>query len=187
MRLARRRHVHFGTAVAHGTDGIHHATHFNAVLLKAERRVVFGPFGDHDGIALMRQRLPDFFRDKRHERMQELQCIGHDPHQHLAGTLRGLLVLALHADFGDLDIPVAEIIPQKVIELLHGDAKLEFLKILGDLLCHLVEGADDPAVGLRQVLRQAVFHLMAFNIHADKAGRVPDFIRKVTAGADLVV
>ena len=114
--------------------------------------------------------------------MQHGERAGHHPHKHLAHLLRGLLVVARQANLRDLDEPVAELIPQEVIQLLRGDTEFKFLQILVDFLRHTVEGGHNPLVLRRQAGGKLIFDLFALNVHEDKAGSVPQLIGKVAAG-----
>ena len=62
----------------------------------------------------MRKGLPNLLRDEGHERMQELERIAHHIDEHSLGRLRSFPAL-LQADFGKLDIPVAEHVPNEII------------------------------------------------------------------------
>ena len=187
MRPAGRRNVHFGAAVAHGAHGVHDFAHLLRSLRETAGFIEFRPLGNHDGIPFVRKRLPDFLGDERHERMQKLHRRGHHPHQHAARVLRRLFVAGVQADFRDFDIPVAEFIPQKIIQLLYGDAELEVLQILCNFLRGTVKRIDDPFVLKRQLIRQTVRHVMPLQVHEDKTCGVPNLVGKVAARFDLLL
>ncbi len=82
---------------------------------EGEGFVVLRPLCDDEGFTVMRQRLPDFFRDVRHKRVQEsLRCCSSSD-EDTAGAVCALFVRAVHADLCKLDIPIAEIVPDEVI------------------------------------------------------------------------
>ena len=72
MRFLRRRHIHLIAAGADGTDERHNVFEVLCFLREGEGFVVLRPLCDNEGFTVMRQRLPDFFRDVRHKRVQEL-------------------------------------------------------------------------------------------------------------------
>ena len=65
----------------------------------------------------MGQRLPDLLGDEGHEGVQQLEGAPQDVHEH---PLRreGGLPARLQAGFAEFDIPVAEHVPDEVVELL---------------------------------------------------------------------
>ena len=69
--------------------------------------------------------------------MEKLQNIGHDIYEHALCALCGLAAL-LQANLRKLDIPIAENIPDEIIELLNGDAELESLEIVRNLFDEVV-------------------------------------------------
>ena len=180
-------HVHFCPAVTDTADELHNVGQLLLGLGETVLLLILRPLGDHNGLALVRQALPDFLGDIGHEGVQQLQGAAHDPYQHLTGGLCLGFVAGLHADFGNLDIPVAEAIPQEVVELLDGNAQLEFLQIVGNFLGHVVQSADNPLVFQLQGFGQSVGHIVAVNVHEDKAGSVPNLVGKVPAGGHLFV
>src|SRR5439155_826228 len=74
---------------------------------------------EHDRLALVRQPLPDLLSDERHERMQEPQGrLEHANQGRLrARTLAGVLGV-IEGQLRDLQIPVAELVPQELVQ--HG-------------------------------------------------------------------
>ena len=77
--------------------------------------------------------------------MQELEGVGHDINKHSLCTLRRLAAL-LQADFRKLDIPVAENIPDKVIDFLSGNAELKFFKVIRNLFDKIIIEAQNPLI-----------------------------------------
>ena len=83
--------------------------------------------------------------DERHERVQKLQ----KPDQHVVeyrpGHRRALLVI--EAGLCHLDVPVAELAPREVIDLLRRKAQVVGVEARGHAADGLVELGEDPAVG----------------------------------------
>ena len=92
---------------------------------------------------LRAQVLPDLFRYERHEGVQQAQSA----FQHVSqgGQRRGAFPRA-YPELGHLDVPIAVIVPEEIVELLLGVANFEMQQRLVDFGSHLVQAADDPAV-----------------------------------------
>jgi len=135
----------------------------------------------------MRQRLPDFLGDERHERMQQLEGVAHHIDQNLSGDLCFGSVFP-QAGFCQLNIPVAENIPDKVVQLADCNAQLKLLKVIGDLFDQGVVLGQHPFVlDGKLIERQSQIHLLVLEVHQNKAGRVPNLVGKVAAGNDLLI
>ena len=93
----------------------------------------------------MRERLPDFLGDERHKRMQQLESALHDIDQHLLCAKRRCST-RLQPGFAELYIPVAEDIPDEVIELLYRHPQFKFLEIFGDILHQRIVFGKYPLV-----------------------------------------
>ncbi len=112
----------------------------------------------------------------------------HRPGQHAAEYPLGvfiilLVVLILQAWLDNLNIPVAEVIPNEVIQLLHRKAQLVLVDILRDRLHQAVELGHNPLVLERELFRQ--LRLINRQVHLDKTRRVPNLVGKVAAGLYL--
>ena len=62
----------------------------------------------------MGQALPNLLGDEGHKRVQQLEGICHDIHQNLLG-IYGSLSACLQAALHQLDVPVAEDIPDEIV------------------------------------------------------------------------
>ena len=125
----------------------------------------------------MRQRLPYLLGDERHERVDKLEYLGQDIEQHLLRAELALLVLAVEAGLGQLDIPVAVAVPDEVVYLARGDAQLVTVHILADLFDKVVELGKDPLVLYLKLFGQLVF--VNREVHHHEAGRVPELVAEV--------
>ena len=72
----------------------------------------------------MRQESPDFLCDKRHKRVKELEHILQAHNQSESGNLLILFVIAPESWLYQLDIPVAVLVPDKIINLLTGQCQI---------------------------------------------------------------
>ena len=129
------------------------------------------------GARLAGQSLPDLLGDEGHEGVQQLEHVGEDVAQNLLGPDLAVLVVALEAGLGQLDIPVAVVIPNEVVDLLRGHAQLVLVHVLGDLADGTVELGEDPLVLQLQLLGQLA--LVDGQVHHQEAAGVPDLVGKV--------
>ena len=131
--------------------------------------------------------------------MQELKAGDQDL---LKGPKRGEFTLRVirlvEPGLDHLDVPVAELVPHKVVDFLDRDAQLEFVHVIRDSGNSLIHAGQDPFV-LRADTRG---HLVRVDeglksrflgrtflgkVHHDKSGRVPDLVGEVSVGDDSLV
>ena len=99
----------------------------------------------------MRNSLINFFCNKGHKGVQQLQNIRQHIHQHRLGGIGALT--GLQTDLGDLNIPVAEHIPNKIIQLGNSDTQFKPLQVVRHFLSQGIDLGEDPLVLNRQILR----------------------------------
>ena len=87
-------------------------------------------------------------------------------------ALRLQTALALQAGLGDLDVPVADLIPEKLLHAAGHIAKGVVLDPLGDHLHGLCQAAEHPGVGRR--LHDGLAGRVALHVHEQEAAGVPD-------------
>ena len=100
--------------------------------------------------------------------------------QHLLGPDLAVLVLPLEPRLSQLDIPVAVVVPDEVVDLLCGHAQLIPVHVLGDLPDGPVQLGENPLVLQLQLLRQLA--LVDGQVHHQEAAGVPDLVGKVPHG-----
>ena len=103
-------------------------------LLGAESQLltVLGPLRGNQSRAFVGQILPDFLGDEGHKRMQQPQQLIQNIDKHLQGGLLTVGILGIQPCLGQLDIPVAVGVPDKVVHLLDSHAQLILFQILGN-------------------------------------------------------
>ena len=101
--------------------------------------VVFGVLGYHERFPLVRQCLPNFLGDKRHERVQKLECFGKNIQKHPLRIFLCLFIVAVKAGLCKLNVPVAVAVPDKVVYLACGNAQLKAVHVIADFLDDLIE------------------------------------------------
>ena len=94
-------------------------------------------------------------------------------------------VAAVEAVLGELDVPVAVLVPEEVVERAGGLAELVGVQPLVDARREVGEPRQDPAVGHRLRLGRA--GLVAVEVHQHEPARVPDLVGEVAAGEQLVL
>ena len=91
-------------------------------------------------------------------------------------ALRLQTALALQASLGDLDIPVADLVPEELLHAAGHVAKGVVLDALGDHLDGLGQAAEHPGVGRR--LNDGLAGRVALHVHKQEAAGVPDLGHK---------
>ena len=133
----------------------------------------------------MRNCLVNFFGDKRHKGVKQLQNIRKNIHKN---CLCGFCTLAaLKANLCNFNIPVAENIPNKIIKLLDCNAKLIFFKICGNILCQGVCLRNYPLILNCKLRGQARILIIIAEIHKHKSCGIPKLICKVSRSLNLIV
>ncbi|MNV18634.1 hypothetical protein D3C71_1094660 [compost metagenome] len=140
-----------------------------------------------------RHHLPQGLSDERDDGVGQAQDGFERADQRAArgALLRFGAVLDLH--LGDLQVPVAVLVPDKVVDRVGHVVQAVFLKALGDFGLGLLQQRADPAVGLAElhvavgrasglafflgVLFQAA--ILAFAVHQHKAAGVPELVAEV--------
>src|SRR5437588_7169023 len=92
--------------------------------------------------------LPEFLRDKRHERMKQAKGLIENADraiQHRA--LRDLRLVTIKPPLDHLDVPVAEVVPEEIVENLRRLVDLESLQRGGQFADRRMEAGEEPAVG----------------------------------------
>ena len=84
--------------------------------------------------------------------------------------------LALQAGLGDLDVPVADLVPEELLHAAGHVAKGVVLNTLGDHLNGLGQAAEHPGVGRR--LHDGLAGRVALHVHKQEAAGVPDLGHK---------
>ena len=180
--------VHLGAHGTHSLDVIHQFFKVSAVLGPDLHVLIARPQLGHDGLAAAGQGLIDLLGDERHEGMQQLQCAIQHIHQHLAGGVGGLGVVAVQAGLANFDVPVAVHFPNKVLHLLGGQAQLVLIQVGGGVGGHLGQLAQHPLVAHVQLVLRGQAGMEVFGqVHLHKAGSIPQLVGKVTGSQHLFI
>ncbi len=208
--LARRRDVHLAADLAHLEDVFLDGRHLAFCLGVA--RVVAGrgirrehhavgiqPRAPHvaGGDQRLRHRahaLPDLFRDERHHGMQRAQqrFEHHDQRAARAALLRLRAGLGLQHRLGELEIPVAELVPGEFVQRRGGEVEAIVVERRVHLRQRVSEARDDPAVGHGEFgfTDQAAARgrrrsgRITLQRHEHEARRVPDLVAEVAVAVD---
>ena len=159
-------------------DQLHACRILRKTPVLAEHR----PGGCHNRLLIRVQCAVNFLGKERHKRMQKLQRIGQDQTQNRQLAELFLLCSAVENRFGHLDIPVAEFLPDEIIDLLNGNAQLIAVHIVGDIRSQLIHLIQNPSVRGGELFRINGFrHFPSFHIHKDKTGCIPDLVGEIPA------
>ena len=86
----------------------------------------------------------------------------------IVGCLR-ILVCFPETYLGHLDVPVTELVPQEIINLLYGDSKFVFIHVVCYITDHGVEFGKDPFVLEAEIIKVCRFgDCLAFQVHHDE-------------------
>ena len=120
--------------------------------------------------------------------MQKLQGFREDSTQSIESGICGrvLPLFICKSELGKLYIPVTELIPDKVVDFLYGDAKLIAIHVLGDFTNNRIQSGQNPAVSREKFFLLRHPHTFLRKIHHDEAAGVPDLVGEITAGLDLL-
>ncbi len=102
--------------------------------------------------------------------------------QHVGQYRQRRAVVGLQAHLGHLDIPVAELPPEEIMDLATGLAHLRSREQLSDIADHPVQPRHDPAVLQRHVVPRARLrwlHRLVRQAGDDEASGVPDLVGEV--------
>ena len=113
--------------------------------------------------------------------MQQFQGLDQNRFQGPECSCLGGVFLGPESRFYHLDVPVAELLPDEIVNLLEGDSQLVLIHVLGNIFCQRVDLGEDPAVSHLQVRKLHIRYRRFLNVHHDETGCIPYLVRKVTA------
>ena len=93
-----------------------------------------------------------------------------------------ILFLRKKSWFNDLNIPVTELGPDKVVDLLNRNTEFVFLHVLGNFLRQSIYLGKDPLICLLEFLISRLCDRIITQMHHNETGCIPYLIGKVTAG-----
>ena len=91
-----------------------------------------------------------------------------------------IFILFISTDLGNLNIPVAELIPDKIINFLYSDTEFEFVHIFSCILGKCIYPGEYPLICRVQFICGRLCDRHSFQIHHDKSRCIPYFICKVS-------
>src|SRR5215467_8965068 len=127
--------------------------------------------------------MPDLFSNERHERRKQPKRT----FKYIAEKCKSGPRLSCRAGkprFYDLQIPVAELAPEKLVDRISGLIKSVCRQSIIYLAGNTMQARHDPAVLqsrkllFRSTISEAGALARAIQIHEHKSGRIPDFIGK---------
>ena len=114
--------------------------------------------------------------------MKELQC----DREHILECKKRCIcalrvfILRVHTRLYHLYVPVAELVPYKVIYLANGYSELILLHIVGYILYQGVDYGNNSLILCMEVARLRIMQVEAIEIHLDESGGIPDLICEVS-------
>ena len=132
--------------------------------------------------------LPDLFGDEGHQRMQRAQQRFEHRHQRAAraALLRLGGGLALQHRLGELQVPVAELVPGEFVQRRGREVEAVLGERAVDLRERGGEARDDPAIGDGEfrVADQIALARSPSTVISTKRARVPQLVAEVAVAAD---
>jgi len=181
------RHIHLGPDVADPADRLHQRRHLlfgrRVTPLCVRRR----PGRGHQRFVGLDQVAVDFLGHERHEGMQQFH--GRSQHfiQHILGHEPAAAAAIVQAGFSQLDVPVAERLPEERVDFRQRHAQVVMIQVPAHFLDDVLQPGQDPAVLQRELIRpdRGKIHLVV-EIHDREAERVPDLVDEVAASFDFL-
>ena len=170
-RFAGIRDIHLGAYVTDAPDDLLIMLHDILCLREVPRLVIYRPPGHHQRFLFRDQLAVDLFRYEGHIRVQKLQRIlKHLPQnpQCVVGAL-GIFLGMIDTVLRKFDIPVAELVPQEIIDLRECDTKLELVHIFRHFFDQAVALRQDPAVARMIVKILRLFQFLPAKVHQDES------------------
>ena len=147
-----RRHLHVGADLANGIDQCHGPLHCLQALRIDLLRVAAREGLQHDAFAVkahsLRNLLPDFLGDEGDDRMQQAQRGLQHLEQHAPRVLLdlGRGIVSKQQRLAELDVPVTQLMPDKVVQGLCGQVEAVACQVLVGQLDRFLQPGEDPAV-----------------------------------------
>ena len=186
--LPARRRAELRTQVARHLDDLHDRGHRRLCLCVNFLFIDLGPRCAHNAAPLVRQLLPDFLGKERHKGMQEAhRALQHRTQDVERRVLCTHILLVIETCLRQLDVPVAELAPQELIDGASRLAKLVVLEVRRHRTCRLGRARENPAIGKRIVaLLRHKRIVRTLKVHQHIARRIPNFICKIARRLDAL-
>src|SRR5262249_25299632 len=157
-------YTHLGTSGPDGVHEIHERLHLDLRVRIVAHVSIPRKILDHDRIALMWNSLPDLLGDERHEWMKESEPVIHHMNQHVdaRSPLGRTRAGAGQSRLDQLDVPVAELVPDEMVDQVRGVMETEFFQGLGKLARHAVQPVQDPSIFKRELSSALSAQIVAF-------------------------
>ncbi|CCK17247.1 hypothetical protein BN136_3257 [Cronobacter universalis NCTC 9529] len=119
--------------------------------------------------------------------MRETQQTFQHGHQRVAGAAQFSFRAAVHDRLGQLQIPVAELVPGEFIQNARRDIEAEVIQRFTVRFHGLVEFRQDPAIGQRQHFLAAVeAAILLFGVHQHETAGVPQLVAEVAVAFETL-
>src|SRR5699024_7765903 len=118
-----------------------------------------------DETVVARQVGINLLSDERDKRVQQTERVFKNEQQHAERAALLFRVLAVQSGLGKLDVPIAEIVPHKIGELVRRDAEIELPQSAVHFADARLQTGDDPAVGGLQLDFGKRRNLIVLHVH----------------------
>ena len=128
---------------------------------------------------LRRDRLPQLLGDERDQRVQQRQQAFEHVQQRVARAVGRGGVVAVQCRLGELDEPVAEVVPGELVQRLRQQVEAVGGEVLLGFGGGLRQLREDPALGIGAAAAARRVKLRAFGVHQHEARGVPQLVAEV--------
>ena len=185
MDLFRRLNAHFGTHVPDCANDVFYLLEPSVLRRENEFLAISGVRLQHDS-ALFAALAPDLFGNKRSKGVHQLQYLFQNVSQYRQSPGFFRRRISVQRGLCQLDIPIAKIAPDKIVQLRVSHAEFVFFQIAVDFFNRLVEFVQYPFVGGSVVKATHFRQIYALCVHQNEPGSIPQFVQEIPAGLHFV-
>src|SRR6185295_9961900 len=138
---------------------------------------------NHDALTLVWERVPDLFREKRHERMQEAHRGFERLDEGLSGPWSFRTRRVLKCGLDQFEVPVTVLMPDELVQRARGAIEPIGFQLGRHRLDRLIQATQNPAVG-KGALSWSDGSSRPIEIHEAETRRVPDLVCKIAVAFD---
>jgi hypothetical protein len=177
--LSGRRNVHTRSCISYALDGVNDSVHASAFIAEIILCIVFGIIGNDEHLIGNTDICPDFFGNEGHKGMDEFEYACENVKKHALGVLVIFASLIKESGLHNLDIPVAEYVPDEFVKLCSSNTELELIKVTRNFLNGCIEVGKNPLIFYLKLCGD--FGLcIVIKIEKHESCRIPELICKVS-------
>ena len=114
----------------------------------------------------MGESLINFLSDERHERVEKFKGFRENIAKDIFNIFLSLFVRAVEIDFGKFNIPVAETVPDEIIDFLSSNAHVKLFEIICNFFDKAVEVGKNPLIFDKEIFGE--FNFINGHVHKEE-------------------